>query len=254
MAEQLVVVGEMKRALRERGLTYRDVAVKLRLSLASVKRLFSTGNWSLKRVDQLCELLDLDLAQLLQRARERPRALRQLTIQQEQEIVSDVRLLFVTWKVINRTPFEEIVRNYQISERELLRYFVKLDRLKVIELLPGNRTRLLISRQLSWRPNGPVQKFMHQTLLREFIGTQFQGPEDEFFFSGGEVSRETLQTLRTILRSTARQCAEIIEHDRAADDRKRGTTFVLALRPWRFSGFRQFDRPRPSQPHDTERQ
>jgi DNA-binding Xre family transcriptional regulator len=42
------------------------------LSVASVKRLFSGGDLSLKRVDQICELLQVELADLLARARERP--------------------------------------------------------------------------------------------------------------------------------------------------------------------------------------
>ncbi len=57
--------------------------------------------------------------------------------------------------VLNRTPFEEIVRHYRFTDRELLRYFIKLDRLKVIELQPGNRVRLLVSRRFSWRAGGP---------------------------------------------------------------------------------------------------
>ncbi|HEY2683798.1 MAG TPA: helix-turn-helix transcriptional regulator [Steroidobacteraceae bacterium] len=242
MAEQLVIVSELKAALKERGHTYRDVAAKLRLSVASVKRLFSGGNLSLRRVDQICELLELELSELLRRARHRPGSLRQLTAAQEQEIVSDVKLLFVTWKVLNRTSFEDIVRDHRLTEREVLKCFVKLDRLKVIELQPGNRTRLLISRQLSWRLGGPVQKFLHQTLLREFLDSQFTGPQEHFFFNGGEVSEDSVQALRVIMQSASRQCAEIIEHDRTPSRHKRGATYVMALRGWRYSGFKQFDR------------
>ena len=57
MAERDVIVAELKRALRERGHTYAAVANKLELSVASVKRLFAGGDLSLKRVEQICELL-----------------------------------------------------------------------------------------------------------------------------------------------------------------------------------------------------
>ena len=56
MAERDVIVAELKRALRERGLTYTDVAKKLGLSVASVKRLFAGGELTLTRVEQICEL------------------------------------------------------------------------------------------------------------------------------------------------------------------------------------------------------
>ena len=150
MAEQRLIVTELKRALRERALTYAAVAKQLDLSVASVKRLFSGGELSLKRVDLICELLQTSLAELLERARDRPTAA-QLTLAQEQEIISDPKLFLVAWLLLNRTPLEDIVRLYRFTEREVLRFFYRLDQLKVIELQPGNRVRLLVNRHFSWR-------------------------------------------------------------------------------------------------------
>jgi transcriptional regulator with XRE-family HTH domain len=241
VADKALIVAELKLALRERGLTYSAVAKKLGLSIASVKRLFSNGDLSLTRVDQICELLETGLAEILSRARERP-STNQLTLAQEQEIVSDPKLFLIAWLVINRVPLEEIVRSYKFSEREVLRFFYKLDQLKVIELQPGNRVRLLVSRHFSWRAGGPVQRYIHQKLLREFMNGHFVGPREEFFFHGGEVSREALADLQAALRNTARQCADIIERDRGPREQRHGVAFALALRPWKYSEFGQFER------------
>jgi transcriptional regulator with XRE-family HTH domain len=241
MAEQSLVVAELKRALRERGLTYAAVAKKLSLSIASVKRIFSGGDLSLKRVDQICELLDTSLADILAQARDRPSA-DQLTLAQEQDIVADPKLFLIAWLVLNRAPLEDIVRSYKFTEREVLRLFYKLDQLKVIELQPGNRVRLLVSRHFSWRAGGPVQRYIHQKLLREFTASHFVGSQEEFFFHGGEVSEAALSELKQALRNSARQCAEIIERDRGPREHRHGAAFVLALRPWKYSGFRQFER------------
>jgi DNA-binding Xre family transcriptional regulator len=242
MSEQSLIVAELKCALRERGLTYAAVAAKLRLSVASVKRLFSGGDLTLRRVDQICELLETGLADILARARDRP-ATRQLTLAQEQEIVSDPKLFLVAWLVINRTPFDQIARSYQFTEREVLRLFFRLDQMKVIELQPGNRVRLLVSRYFSWRPGGPVQRYIHQKLLREFMSSHFVGPQDGFFFHGGAVSEASLGELKLLLRNASRQCAEIIEQDRTPPENRHGAAFLLALRPWKYSGFGQFERP-----------
>jgi hypothetical protein len=241
MAEQSVIVAELKRALRERGLTYATVAKKLSLSVASVKRIFAGGDLTLKRVDQICELLEMGLADILAQAHERPAA-NQLTLAQEQEIVSDPKLFLIAWLVLNRAPLEDIVRSYKFSEREVLRLFYQLNQLKVIELQPGNRVRLLVSRHFSWRAGGPVQRYIHQKLLREFTASHFSGSQDEFFFHGGEVSEAGLNELKQALRNTARQCAEIIERDRGPREHRHGAAFVLALRPWKYSGFKEFER------------
>ena len=242
MADQSLIVAELKRALRERALTYAAVAKKLGLSIASVKRLFSRGDLSLKRVDLICELLETSLAEVLDAARERP-AVAQLTLAQEQEIVSDPKLFLIAWLVLNRTPIEDIVRSYTFAEREVLRLFYKLDQLKVIELQPGNRVRLLVNRHFSWRAGGPVQRYIHQKLLREFMASHFAGAQEEFFFHGGIASEAAIGEIKLALRNTARQCADIIERDRGSRGNRRGAAFLLALRPWEYSGFREFERP-----------
>ncbi len=242
MADQAQIVKELKRALRERGHTYSAVAQKLALSVASVKRLFSTGDFSLQRVDQICELLELSLREILERAHERSAPTDRLTLIQEQEIVSDPKLFLVTWLVFNRTLFEEIVRGYLFTETEVLRYLIRLDRLKVIELQPGNRVRLLVSRHFTWRTGGPVQKYIHQKLLREFLASHFADSQDEFFFHGGTITDAALLQIKRALQSASRECVEIIERDRTAPQSRRGAAFVLALRPWDYSGFAEFDR------------
>jgi len=77
--------------------------------------------------------------------------LQQLSIEQEKEITADVKLTLVAVCVLNRWTMNDILSYYHISENECVRQLAKLDRLKVIELLPGNRIRLLVAPNFSWR-------------------------------------------------------------------------------------------------------
>jgi len=245
MSERALIVAGLKRALRERGLNYAAVARALDVSLATVKRLFARGELSLQRVEVICELVGLSLREILERAQEHSAPTNQLTLTQEREIVADPRLFLITWLVLNRVPFEEIVRSYRLTEREALRYLIRLDRLKVLELQPQNRVRLLVSRRFSWRVGGPVQRYIHEKLLREFLASAFTAAEEEFFFHGATVSREVLARLKRVLQGAARDCMEHVEHDRSPAGERIGAAFVLALRPWAYSGFKQFERPEP---------
>ncbi len=242
VADRAQIVVELKRALKERGHTYAAVAGKLGLSIASVKRLLSSGDLSLRRVDEICDLVGMSLREILERAHEHAAPTNQLTVVQEQEIVSDPKLFLVTWLLLNRSHFEEIVRNYRFTPAELQHYLIRLDRLKVIELQPGNRARLLVSRHFTWRMGGPVQKYIHQKLLREFLASHFADSQEEFFFHGGIVTDAALLQIKRSLQNAARECVEIIERDRSAPQSRRGAAFVLALRPWNYSGFDEFDR------------
>jgi transcriptional regulator with XRE-family HTH domain len=242
MAERILIVVELKRALRERGLTYSAVARQLAVSLATVKRLFSSGDFSLERVERICELLGVSLRELLERAAERGAPTNQLTLAQEREIVADPKLFLVTWLVLNRMTAEDISRLYRFSEREIVGCLIRLDRLRVIELQPGNRVRLLVSRRFSWRPGGPVQRYIHEKLLREFLASAFVGAPEEFFFHGAMVSDAVHAQLKRVLQNAARECMELIERERAAPEGRHGAAFVLALRPWGYSGFKPFER------------
>lgn len=45
-------------------MTYRDVALALELSEASVKRVFSKSTFSVKRLEQVCALMDMRIGDL----------------------------------------------------------------------------------------------------------------------------------------------------------------------------------------------
>jgi hypothetical protein len=165
----------------------------------------------------------------------------QLTLAQEQEVVADSKLFLMTWLVLNRWQLDDIVRTYDFTQREALRYLIKLDRLRIIELQPGNRTRVLVSRHFAWRPDGPVQSYIHQKLIKEFLATRFHGKRDEFIFYGGVVSAGAFTQIKRALQNAVRECTEIMDRDRAVPISERaGAAFLVALRPWQFSGFSQF--------------
>jgi hypothetical protein len=234
------LVAELKRALKERQLTYAQVARALGLSEASIKRQFASGRFSLERVEQICAFAKLELSELAERARRRATPTTKLSLEQEREVVADPKLFLITWLVLNRTPFEQVVRDYGLTPREVGRYLIRLDRLRVIDLLPANRFRLLVDRHFTWRTDGPVQAYLFEKLLREFFSARFEHAPDEFFFHGGAISEGAHAQLKRALRNAANDCVDIIERDRGVPAKRSGAAFVIALRPWTYSGFSRF--------------
>jgi Cro/C1-type helix-turn-helix DNA-binding protein len=240
VAQQAQIVAELKRSLKECGVTYNSVAKRLNLSLASVKRLFAAGDFTLERVDAICDLIGMELSDVLERAQRRALPGDKLTLAQEQQIIAEPKLFLVTWLVLNRTSFADMIKDYRFTERELQRYLIRLDRLRVIELQPLNKVRLLIGRHFSWRPGGPVQNYIHQKLIKEFLHSQFVGPDEEVLFHGGAVSKQSFARLQRTLRNAARECIDIIERDDSPPEARHGSAFLLAARAWRYSGFVEF--------------
>ena len=60
MAAASRFVDALKKSVRARGLTYAALAQRLQLSEASVKRMFSRGTFTLARIEEVLEAVDLD--------------------------------------------------------------------------------------------------------------------------------------------------------------------------------------------------
>lgn len=244
MANSARLIDGLKRQLKVQGMTYRALAERLSLSESAVKHMFSTGNFSLRRLDEICDVLDLDIGELISISDSHEQRIEQLSEEHEEEIVSDVRLLLVAYCLINYWTFDEIIERYEVTPQDGIRYLRKLDRMKVIELLPGDRVRLLIANNFSWRKNGAIEKFFRRRVQTEFFSHDFQDDESIRIVKNGMLSRKAQIQLIEKLRSMGELFDDTSWGERklAASDRH-GVTMVLAMRHWFFEGFRHLERP-----------
>jgi transcriptional regulator with XRE-family HTH domain len=102
MSQTIALIETLKTCLKTNGITYSDIATELNLSESSVKRLFSTRDFSLNRLESICKLMNMEIGEVFQLMNEQQFELQQLTLQQEQEITEDLSLLLVTVCVLNK--------------------------------------------------------------------------------------------------------------------------------------------------------
>ena len=188
MVQSKRVVNALKETLKSRDVTYAEVADHLGLSLSSVKRLFSTGRFSLHRLEQVCDLAGVDLLELARLADETRLRVASLTAEQERQLVSDPALLLTTVCVLNRWTFERIVDHYGLPTVQLTNLLVRLDRMGLIELLPAKRIRLRIARNFAWLPGGPIHRYFVDRVQGEFLSGEFDPGRDLHRFSWGMLS------------------------------------------------------------------
>jgi len=243
MARYEVLVDELKLALKESGTTYADVADRLGLSEASVKRLFSSGGFTLERFETACHCVGLEIDDLVERIARRKSLVTQLTVEQEEELMADPKLFLMTYLMFNRWSIEDVLRVYDITPQEMDRLLVRLDQIGVIELRPGRRIRYRLTRSFSWRPDGPVQRFVERAILPEFFKSKFDEESAEFRFFAAAITPASAEQLRRSIMRLVREFNELAEHDTSLPmEQRRGTAGVLALRPMHFSGFARFKR------------
>ena len=61
-ARTSTLISTLKATLKARDLTYGELGSRIGLSEASVKRLFSEETFTLKRVEEICNVLEIDFS------------------------------------------------------------------------------------------------------------------------------------------------------------------------------------------------
>ena len=233
MSESNRLVAALKYELRKQGKTYADLTGVLSLSHASVKRLFAEESFSLQRVEEVCRFLGMDFAELVNSMERQADRIDHLTDVQEQELVKDKKFLCLAHSLLNRWTFEEVIGSYAISEIEGIHYMAMLDRMKLIEMLPGNRYRLLVSRKFRWIPGGPIQQFFDAQLQADFLDTSFNKPDEFRVFISSMLSKGAVEELNRRLGKLVNEINELHLGDESlALKDKQGISVLLAARPW----------------------
>jgi transcriptional regulator with XRE-family HTH domain len=243
MSRSTVLVRSIRAILRARGMTYRQLAQLLGLSEPTIKRDLSRGDFSLGRLDRICDVLDVSLTELVQGAAHDSAALTELSEKQERALIRDRRLLLVTYLLVNAWTFAEIVATFAFDENDLVKVLLRLDELRIVDFRPPRRVRRLTARNFSWRKDGPVQTFFVERVAPEFLGGKFDAASDELHFLGGTLSPVSRARMNAAIAKLVRDFEEMAHHDaRLPLSERDGCSALLALRRWEFSDFTKLRR------------
>jgi hypothetical protein len=249
MAQVSALVQSLKTALKAAGLTYAEVDGSLGLSESSVKRKFSRQDFSLAELDRICTDISTEISDLVKLMEERQGRIQQLTKPQEEEIAEDMALLLVTVCVLNRWTFDDLLKAYLFTGPELIQKLAKLDRLKLIELLPHNRIKLLIAANFQWLPAGPIKSVFLKAIQQDFFAARFEQDDQQLIVRNGMLSSASNAEFQRKMERLAREFDLLNQEDNSLPLKmRRGYSVVLALRDWRYSSFRPYPNTQASPP------
>jgi len=233
----------LKKLLRARGLNYRDVARALDLSEASVKRLFSEQSFSLKRLEEICVLLDMNIYELSRLSRMyEASGHRELSEAQELALANDPVLL--TWFYLLITGWQpaRIRSRFGLDRAESDSHLAKLEQLRLIARPSPNKVRLLTGRRINWRPDGPVRKLYEERVKAEFLHSRFDAADELMRLESAELSDASVKLLRRRIERLAMDVEDYAEADlNLPPQEKRAYALLLAFRPWTFWSFVDVD-------------
>jgi transcriptional regulator with XRE-family HTH domain len=239
VSESAAIIQVLKRSLKTRGLTYRDVAKRIGLSEASVKRVFSEETFTLARLESICAAIGMSMTELVRVAGEaNEESSKFLTLEQEQLLADDPKLLACFYLLLNGRSSAEVIERMNLNERELRRFYVRLDDAKLVELQPRLRVRMRVGPVITWRTDGPVYRVYEQQVKAEFLQSDFRGPLEALHFRSLEISEASARILARKIEHLQRDFAELASLDVGLPaNEKRNVALLMAFRPWVLSMF-----------------
>lgn len=218
--------------LKARDMTYADLARALKISEATVKRIFATKNCTLERLDEICELLQVDLAELARGAPRDYKLINQLTPAQEQELMAEPALLLVAICAIQQMRVDEMVELYELDEAQCVKLLLRLERIGILEVHENNRIRLRLARTFAWNPDGPIMRYA-KSQTPDFFAHGFDGPGEFMRMVTVRVSGEARIALLRRLEQVAREYDEQHSADaRLPLEQRYPLSVLLAVRYW----------------------
>ena len=233
MTEIERLVATMKRLLKAQGITYRELGRRLGLSEPAVKRMFSRQSFTLERVAEIATILGLSVAELADAAARSAPRLRTLTEAQERELVSEPRLLLVAACVLNGWTPAEIMGTYALGKAETVKLLLRLDRMGLIALLPGDRVRLAVARDFEWLRGGPIDRFFRGQEKQDFLASEFTGEGEALSFVFAMLTPGARARVKGHVERLREAISELHRESLAAPfDERAGLCLLVAHRTW----------------------
>lgn len=238
MSSTADLVSALKAELRAAGLTYADIARGIGMAESSVKRLFAKGDMPLSRIDAMLRVIKIDFADLARRVADNQPLRRELTEQQEADVVADRLLLLFAISCLSQWTFDQIVAAYKVSEADAVRCMAALDRIGIIELKPLNRYRLKLAKTFRWRANGPVMRYFRANAVADYFSGGFDAEGEQLLLVHGQIGRSLVAMFNERLARVAEDFAQQhLADQRLPPEQKRPYTLLIGMRSWWFSAF-----------------
>ncbi|MBS0255249.1 MAG: hypothetical protein JSS36_08600 [Proteobacteria bacterium] len=204
----------LRQALRQGGWSARAIAAEFAIGEATAKRWLAGRGLSLERLERLAGLVGLSLADLARAAEQPPPGLAQeLTLAQERELSADILLAFLFMTILGGIRPEEIAQDFAVPEVVMAAMLGRLERLALIDRLPGGRVRPLVDRAIVWRKS-PMRRLFDQHMKQQFLAMDFSAEEAVFVSEVMKLSARGAAELAEMLERHRREVRDLAEHDR----------------------------------------
>lgn len=206
------LIESLRSHLKAQQITYKDIAQNLDVSEQTVKRMFVQQDCTLERLEQICDMVQIDMRDLL-RSSPRPRKLIQhLSLRQEEQLVQNKKLLMLAICTMSLWTEQDILQNLRLSRSEYEDLLRQLDNMGFLDLQGGNRFRLRVARDFSWIIGGPIMR-MAKDMADDYFDHRFDGEGEVLRIINVRLAPHSAQKLKARLEQVAQEYADQVPAD-----------------------------------------
>jgi len=216
-----LIFDTLKRSLKAKGLTYRELAERTGVSEPTIKRIFHEKNCKLDRLAELCDAIGVSFENVVGAMARGPAPAKTMDRDIEQALARHPSLLFVLLLLSEKFTPESIMQTHGLSEASMFLYLRDLEALGLVTLGNGLSVKLLLETPLQLDFAGPLQPIFEQT-NRAFISwaiTHMQDQADFISFSR-RMRHETAAMLREEAHALAQRAKLLAHHDQQTTPEK----------------------------------
>jgi transcriptional regulator with XRE-family HTH domain len=231
-----LVLSTLKQLLKAQGVTYRELAKGIGLSLSSVKRIFNGRDFSAERVERVCRYLHIGFFELMRQVEQRTAQEQSvLTQKQEAAFVQDPRLFWFFLYVVKKNPLARLESRLKLTQAQVTQYLLRLDRLGLLELREGTHFKLKAAPHITWSRGGPIDRWLYEMGRKVFSSSRFDQRDEFFRFYIVKFTEASYFQFRARLESLTQEILEkSIDFDLLSTEARR-TAVLVAFKPIDFS-------------------
>lgn len=229
-------VSSLKSVLKMRSIKYDEISKRLGVSQSTVKRWFSSGSMSLDQYAQIMAIAKVgfsDLAKLVDAQSEAETYI--FTEKQETFFVKHPSAHAFFHLLLQYGTVSEVIRRTKLTMFVASQCLRQLDAIGLIEWQNKNRYRLLVSKRVAWRKDGPLRRQFLAEAKGEFLHSNFSGRLSGFRFLNLRLTEKTVTDLISQFSKNSNELSQVSEIEKAAHRDLDDFGILMAVRPWTFS-------------------
>jgi transcriptional regulator with XRE-family HTH domain len=163
------LIESLKGVVRSKGWTYAQIAKKLKLSEPTIKRIFQGIPCNVDKITRICDLLEVSLLDLVHLTSDKAPEKYWFTKEQEEFFARHFDYYAFLFSLYYNLEggLKGLQKAWSISDEESFVYLRRLEKLGLLEVLPGNDYKFKVSGQLNVDDDGVI--FNSDFIVREFL-------------------------------------------------------------------------------------